>query len=179
MRIVPREQLFIQERFSHDMILSHPMETLGKHFQHLTKAAFERHGFAQADLLSQWQAIVGDEVAAIARPEKIKWPRQAEAGQRAGGTLIVRAEPGRSLDLHYHTTRMMNRINQYFGYEAVVAVKIMAATGAGTPPETTKSAVDPATIRPQLSGIEEPDLQDALSRLGAGIIAKSRSPQAK
>ncbi len=154
------------------------METLGKHFQNLTKAAFERHGFAQADLLSQWQAIVGDDVAAIARPEKIKWPHKTDGGQRAGGTLIVRAQPGRSLDLHYQTPRMMSRINQYFGYEAVIAVKVLTSTD--TPGKNVpKLTIDTATIRPQLTGIEEPELQDALALLGAGIAARNRSPQAK
>jgi hypothetical protein len=154
------------------------METLGKHFQSLTKAAFERHGFAQADLLSQWPAIVGDDIAAMARPEKIKWPHKTDGNQRSGGTLIIRAEPGRSLDLHYQGPRMMSRINQYFGYEAVTAIKVLTSTD--TPGKTVqKPAIDTATIRPQLTGIEQPELQDALALLGAGIAAKNRSPQAK
>ena len=41
------------------------METLSKHFREITKAAFARYGFAQADVVANWDAIVGEELAAV------------------------------------------------------------------------------------------------------------------
>jgi hypothetical protein len=155
----------------------HRMDTLGKHFRILAKAAFEKHGFAQAELLSQWAVIVGDDVAAISRPEKIQWPRKGTESARTGGTLVIRAAAGRSLDLHYKMPKMINQINQFFGYEAVVAIKVLAAAGGIEKPVPTPAvSIDTATIRPQLSGIEDEALQDALARLGARVTMKPASP---
>ena len=59
------------------------METLSKHFREITKAAFARYGFAQADVVANWEAIVGPELAAVSAPERIRWPRGS--GEQAHG----------------------------------------------------------------------------------------------
>jgi hypothetical protein len=156
------------------------METLGKHFQSLSKAAFQRHGFAQADLLSQWAAIAGNDVAAICKPDKIKWPRRANPDDRGDGTLVVRASPGRSLDVQYQTPRLLNRINQYFGYEAVTAIKVVQSTGLDDPLPHRRVAAQPdAAIYARVEAIADDELRQALARLGANIAANGRSPQPK
>ncbi len=152
------------------------METLGKHFKTLTKAAFAKHGFAQADLLSQWALIAGDDIARQCKPEKIKWPRTTDEGRKNGGTLVIRAAPGYSLDLHYQSPRLINRINQYLGHEAVVSIKVMAGVTPTPALPEKPQATDPATILPHLSTIDDPELRSALARLGAGIAP---SPQPK
>ena len=93
------------------------METLSKHIRDITKAAFARHGFAESDVVAHWAAIVGDELAAVSAPERIKWPRgSGETAQKQGGTLMIRAAPGRALELQYEASRIMARINSFFGY---------------------------------------------------------------
>jgi hypothetical protein len=154
------------------------METLGKHFQTLSKAAFQRYGFGQTDLVSRWAAIAGDDVAALCKPDKIKWPRRTHADEKGGGTLVLRAEPGRSLDIQYQIPKLLNRINQFFGYQAVVAIKVIQ----GTKTSTVAEPLPPppiATVLPLLSAIEDGELKLALARLGANIAASSPSPQTK
>ena len=100
------------------------METLSKHFREITKAAFARYGFAQADVVANWDAIVGSDLAAVSAPERIKWPRGAgEEAQKQGGTLVIRAAPGRALELQYEASRIISRINSFFGYGAVAAAQ--------------------------------------------------------
>ena len=152
------------------------METLGKHFQSLSKAAFQRYGFGQTDLVARWATIAGDDVASLCKPEKIKWPRRAHADEKGGGTLVLRAEPGRSLDIQYQIPKLLSRINQFFGYEAVVAIKVMQGEKSSAMPEHL--ATPPITaILPRLSGIGDEDLKLALARLGANIAAGSPFPQ--
>ena len=117
------------------------MDTLNKHFRKLTEASFERYGFAYAELLSQWEAIVGVELAAVSAPERISWPRrndgEEDRGQPGGGTLVVRAAEGRALELQYMGPRIIERINGYYGYGAVAKLKVLQgklparAKGAG------------------------------------------------
>ena len=75
------------------------METLTKHFRELTRSAFARYGFAQAELLARWPEMAGEELSRMSEPERIKWPRGlGDNAQRTGGTLIIRAAPGRGLE---------------------------------------------------------------------------------
>jgi hypothetical protein len=147
------------------------MEGLGKHFRTLTRAAFTRYGFAYADLLSQWPAIVGEDLAQASEPERIKWPRNGE--EKKGGTLILRAAPGRALDLQHEVMRITERINAFYGYGAIAAIKIVQGTfRAGSPGrvQPTLEGADAEALEARLSTIEDPALKQALTRLGTGAL---------
>jgi hypothetical protein len=158
------------------------MQTLDKPFRNLTQAAFARYGFAYGDLLSQWAAIVGEDIARACRPERISWPRQAgESRQRQGGILILRAMPGQALELHYETPRLMERINAFYGYSAIIAIKIRQATADAAKPARRPLAPlaldEAAALDAELDGIGDDALRQALHRLGAGTLARSKSSQ--
>lgn len=152
------------------------METLDKHFRKLADAAFKKHGFATADLLSHWPEIAGSDLAGLCQPERIRWPRTSATD---GGTLILRAAAGRGLDVQYAASTLIERINAYFGHRAIGKVKVQA--GGGLPAaKPAATAIAPADLSPRLAGIADPVLKEALARLGSGVLAeKSRSPQAK
>jgi hypothetical protein len=149
------------------------METLGKHFRKLTETAMSRHGFAQADILSQWQAIAGERLASLCQPERIKWPR-GENSQ--GGTLVLKAAPGRALDIQYATPGLIQKINQFFGFEAITAIKITQAKDLKPATRPTPVATPTAELLAELETVSDPALKASLARLGASL---SRSPQQK
>jgi hypothetical protein len=148
------------------------METLGKHFRVLTEAAFKSHGFAQADVLARWPEIVGEAIAAAARPERIRWPRSAGGGQLQGGTLFVKAVGGRGLEVQQSVPLIIERINRFLGYGAIMVVKIQQSHEM---PEAPTARPGPAMLPEPPRGIAEPELAAALQRLGGGVAA--RSPQ--
>jgi hypothetical protein len=150
------------------------METLDKHFRSIAKAAFQKHGFASADLLSHWPDIIGAENAPLCAPDRIVWPRAKAEGESPAGTLVLRAAPGRSLDVQYKAEHLLERINTYLGYRAIARIKV-----EGTLPHTSpKPDSPPVSPAPAISGVEDPDLAEALARLGARVrTEKSRSPQ--
>lgn len=156
------------------------METLSKHFREITKAAFARHGFAQADVVAHWDAIVGEELAAVSAPDRIKWPRgAAEEARKQGGTLIIRAAPGRALELQYEASRIIAAINRFFGYGAVSQIKVVQAAtpfpAPGKPPPLPEKPV----CEQELDAISDEPLKAALVRLGRGVAGRSSSPQGK
>ena len=157
------------------------METLAKHFRDITKAAFARYGFAESDVVANWEAIVGEAFAAVSAPERIKWPRGAgEAAQKQGGTLVIRAAPGRALELQYEASRIIARINSFFGYGAVSALKVMQAAELGRTPRKATLIPEKPVCEQQLDTLEESPLKTALERLGRGVAGASRSsPQGK
>jgi hypothetical protein len=152
------------------------MERLDKHFKQLTRAAYEKHGFAYGEVLAQWDAIVGEKLAGHTRPLRIRWPKQAHSMQKYGGILVIRATPGFALELQYEGPRLIERLNGYFGYGAISAIKIVqgefvkAAQRLKAPP--TLPPDEAATLEERLAGIANRGLKDALVRLGTGL--KSR-----
>jgi hypothetical protein len=155
--------------------ISH-METLNKHFQTLAGPVFAKHGFAQGQVLSRWPEIVGADLAAFCAPEKIRWPRGANA---QGGTLVVKAMAGYALDVEQSIPLILERIRQFLGHGSVQAVKVQPSHSL--PPVKLKAAPPaeaPAHIKAATQAVADPDLQAALLRLGAAVSAeKPRSPQ--
>lgn len=158
------------------------MQTLDKEFRALTRAAFARYGFAYADLITQWPAIIGEHLAQWCEPERIKWPRSGTDERKQGGTLVIRVAPGRGLDLQHETPQIIDRINSFYGYSAISAVRIMQGTLSGkkaTRPTAPELGPEQAkALEARIEAVADPDLKEALRRLGKGILTL-RSPQAK
>jgi hypothetical protein len=155
------------------------METIAKHFRSLTAPVFKKHGFARSDVTANWPEIVGAQTAAISTPERIRWPRGME--DKASGTLFLKVQAGRGLDVEYAAQGILDRVNRFLGYQAVSQLKVTqvhdfqkATAKRAAAPEVSKA------VLAQVSTVADSDLQSALARLGAGVSqARQRSPQAK
>jgi hypothetical protein len=157
------------------------MESLNKYFREITRAAFARHGFAQAEVIINWGDIVGHDLAEVSAPERIRWPRgSGEEAQKSGGTLVIRAAPGRALELQYEASRIIGRVNSFFGYGAIGQIKVMQAQELGKRPPRP-APLNPKPLENQkLEEIEDTPLKQALERLGQGVAAsRQSSPQGK
>jgi hypothetical protein len=155
------------------------MQTINKHFRDLTAPLFKKHGFAQGDVLAQWSQIVGEQVAAISKPDKIRWPRDSEG--KSGGTLHIKVKAGRGLEVEYLASGIIERVNGFLGYSAVTALKVLQTHDFRSSIKVkTVPPVAPAHVLAQVAPVADPELAAALTRLGAGISAQTqRSPQAK
>ena len=154
---------------------------VGSYIPKLTHKAFEKYGFAAAALITDWVTIVGRDVAAYTAPERLKWPRGVDFGGdveegaagRPGGTLVIRVEPARALDVQYKAQQIMERINAHFGYRAIAELRILQAPlpEREERPVSTPIAVAPCPA-PELSGIADERLRLALSNLKNGLMAR-------
>ena len=159
--------------------------SVGSFVPRLTQKAFEKYGFSTVSLLTDWAVIAGPELANYTRPERLKWPRKiaiysdtddTQKG-RPGATLILHVDPARALDVQYGTAQLIERINGYFGYNAVTDIRILQTpVNPPTPDKTIQSqpATPPDQKRNKLktkekteSGthIQDDGLRDALARL--------------
>jgi hypothetical protein len=160
--------------------------TVGSFVPRLTRPAFERYGFSAAALITDWETIVGADIARYTMPERLKWPKRVEwSGEevseedrgRPGATLVLAVAAGRALDIQYKAAQLVERINSYFGYRAVADLRIVQVahikppTAAAVPP----APPPPAAARPpreELLQITAPGLRAALERMAEGLGAR-------
>jgi hypothetical protein len=165
------------------------LSALASNVPHLTKLALGRKGFAEAGLIGEWPLIVGEEISRLAVPVKLRLPRpkgDKGAGDKAavavtpdriapnvaGGTLTLRASPAASLEVQHLKPRILERITRYFGYPAITEIKIEIGDRRKAAPKPRRPAAGPAT-QPDLSKVTDPDIREALRRLGA---ARAKRP---
>ena len=133
-----------------------------------TKAARGPRGFAAAEVIAHWPAIVGAALAHQCSPEKLS------IGGRAGGVLRVRAPGGIALELQHLEPQVIDRINSYLGYRAVGR---LALTQAPLPQRKRARAVAELQLAPAeqlagaVSGITDADLRQSLIALGRRVAA--------
>jgi hypothetical protein len=169
-------------------------KSVGSFVPRLAQKAFEKFGFSTVALLTDWPAIVGQELAGYTLPERLKWPRKAnprgeaqgdaEAGceGRPGATLVIRVEPSRALDVQYGAAQIIERINSYFGYRAVSELRLQqlsidAGGNRQKAPQPEETKAQDASRGPSfgdelLAGIVDERLRDSLQRLQTGILSQ-------
>jgi hypothetical protein len=153
-------------------------KAVGSFVPRLTKKAFERYGFPASELLTNWQAVVGADLARWTRPEKLKWPKAPdEEGERvpaSGATLVLRIDGPRSIEVQMRARQIMERINAYFGFRAVTQLRIIQAPlPVRAEPERLEPAV-PARPPVDVSAVADAGLRAALLRMSRGVAGKSR-----
>jgi hypothetical protein len=146
----------------------------------LMAKAYERHGFAQGEILAHWAEIVGADLAAFTRPERVRWPRspaspETRTGRKSGGTLVVRVDGPVAIELQHSTPQIMDRINGFYGYGAIVAIKIVQGPIARRDrvrprvPDRLDDARE-ARIAGRVAGVADERLRATLSNLGRGVM---------
>jgi hypothetical protein len=150
------------------------LSALASSVPNLTKLALGKKGFAEASLIGEWPTIVGEDIARLAIPVKMRLPRPKKdekpagtiAPNVAGGTLTLRASPAASLEIQHLKPRILERIQRYFGYPAITEIKIEIGERKRAPSKTRPPGRGPVA-QPDLSNVADPDIREALRRLGA------------
>jgi hypothetical protein len=142
--------------------------------------ALAAQGFANGEILLRWADIAGPELAERSEPIRLAWPRGAKTqGQgREPATLHVQVESAFVLELQMQTNVIIERINRYFGWRCVGALKLkQGPAGRRKPLPAVEKALNPedeARIAQLTSGVEDERLAEALQRLGRAVTGARR-----
>jgi hypothetical protein len=135
--------------------------------------AFKRFGFVQGAVVARWTEIVGERYAKVSTPESIRFP----SGKKSGGTLTLCVEGAHAPLIQHLAPIIMERVNRFFGYEAVA--KIVFRQGAAARPKTQPERPRPVPVPRELGDglreIADPELRTMLESL-AGKIAAAEGP---
>jgi hypothetical protein len=130
-------------------------------------------GFAGSRVVAEWASIVGEALAARSLPERVA----RAPGGHGGGTLHVRIASGAlAVELQHLEPLIVERINTYFGYQAVARLKLVHGPiperRTDRVPPTILTPADEATIEGLAAGIKDPTLRQALRDLGKRLFAR-------
>jgi len=134
--------------------------------------AYARQGFASRELVTRWPEIAGPEIAAFSEPVKMQWPRPVEGQPQAPATLVLRVEGPIALEIQHSSDVILQRVNRFFGWNAVGKLALRQAPLARRPQRKQPGAPDAAAVADvaaTLTSVEDDELRTALARLGAAI----------
>lgn len=143
------------------------------------RQAGESRGFAVARLLTHWAEVVGDEVAAMARPVKVGYGREG-----FGATLTLLTTGAAAPVLQMQLPKIREKVNACYGYNAISRVVITQTAPLGfaegqvafaPAPHSAPPMLDPAIRREAaaLSGeVQDAALRAALEALGEKVLSR-------
>jgi len=137
-------------------------------------AAFRRFGFVQSSIVSRWNEIVGDRYAKVSSPESIRFP----TGRKSGGVLTLSVEGAHAPLLQHIAPMVIERVNRFFGYEAIdrIVFKQGRAPAAPPKPKRPEACAVPKALGEGLREIADPELRACLESLAAKIAATTGPP---
>jgi hypothetical protein len=149
------------------------MQAIGANLPRIAKPVLGKQGLGEARLLGEWLAIVGEELARHCWPIKLSFPR----GERRDGILRLRVASALALEIQHREPVLLERINGYFGYRAVIRLALVQggaplAEGSAPPPPRPLEPAERQALDRHLDGIVDPELRGALRRLGSAIIGQ-------
>lgn len=148
---------------------------LGETAARIAKPIFTARGLSDGAIAADWPEIVGPELARHSLPEQITYAPH----QGTGGTLTLRIDSGSfATELQHLMPLLIERINGYFGYNAVARVKLLQGPLPPRPAPVRIKApralelAEEAELARRLAGIADPDLRAALEKLGRWILGR-------
>jgi hypothetical protein len=137
---------------------------IGRVVAQVVKPVMRKRGFYDVDIISDWENIVGPEWAKQTSPHKLNF----NAHTRRSGTLHILVTPGASVLIQHIEPMIIDRVNTYFGFEAINRLKIIHGH---VPLRVAPKKPKPESNAPlpEVEGITDPDLKNALQRLGRGL----------
>ena len=134
------------------------------------RTAFRRFGFVQSSVVTRWPEIVGERHARVCLPEAIRFP----PGEKSDGILQLLVVPAHAPMISHVIPEIIERVNRFFGYNAVSRVKLRQ--GAVKPPPPKERPTAPPSLRPipfelgeSLRDIGDPELRTVLESLARSL----------
>ena len=137
---------------------------LGSVVPGITRQSFRKHNPASAQIVADWEAIVGPKVASMTVPRRLD-----------RGVLTIACAGPAAMDLHYMGVEVINRINTHLGGRPVHSLKFtqtgmpkVAPPVHPTPPEAIVEA------EAAVADLPDGELKAALAALGRVVIGRSK-----
>lgn len=148
------------------------------------RKASEARGFAVSRLLTHWEEIAGPDTARIARPVEVSYGRSVGFG----ATLVLLTTGANAPMLEMQKEGLREKVNATYGYAAISRIRITQTAPTGfsegqvafaPAPKPRAPAPDSKTVaeaRRTASGVESPELREALEALARNVLSLRQRP---
>ena len=133
----------------------------------------KRQGFASTEIIARWADIAGTEIAAHSEPMKIAWSRASEgdvADAAEPATLVLRVEGPAALEIQHLTAVILERVNRFFGWQAIGRIALRQAPLRRHEPPTPPPPPDPEIAARIAAGL--PHVEERGFAPGAGAVGR-------
>jgi hypothetical protein len=140
------------------------------------RTAFRRFGFVQSSVVTRWPEIVGERHARHCTPESIRFP----PGEKSEGILQLVVSHAHAPIIQHVIPEIMDRVNRFFGYNAVARVKIrqgvVQAPKSKDAPRTAPPSLKPIPMElgDSLRDIGDPELRTVLESLARSLESAAK-----
>ncbi|RBP09843.1 hypothetical protein DFR50_12043 [Roseiarcus fermentans] len=143
--------------------------------------ALAARGLGEASLIAHWPAIVGETIAAYARPLQVSWPPRPEKRDPeapvAPATLVLRVDGAFALEAQHNSALIVSRVNAHLGWRCIEKVAFrqgpLPPLKAKRGPAPAPSEAAEAEAQRAAAAIVDDGLREALTRFGARAIDRS------
>ncbi len=142
-----------------------------------------KKGFIEIDIIANWDKIVGTELAQYSFPQKIDFKK----GEKNNGILHLSVPSGAfALEIQHREKHIIDKINTYFGYNAVSSLRIVQNAGLSQlptqppPANFQKKSVkltenEEKYIENLAEPIDNPKLKAIIAKLGRDIFKDNKN----
>jgi hypothetical protein len=147
-----------------------PARSIAELMPDVGRTAFRRFGFVQSSVVTRWPEIVGPTHARVCAPESIRFP----PGEKSEGILQLVVTPAHAPLIQHVIPEIIERVNRFFGYNAVARVKLRQGEVKAPPAEKRPAAAPslkpiPMELGESLRDIGDPELRTVLESLARGL----------
>ena len=146
----------------------------------VTGKVFDRKYTMLGRLLTQWDEIIGPELATKTQPVKLKYMKYKQGEKKSAGsnaTLEIACSSADATILHYQKTLILERINRIFGDDWIRDIKFVPTVSNGkdalkTRRKSTKNLTeaDKKHLSLMLEGVDDPDLRERLESMAKAFL---------
>ena len=137
---------------------------IGDTLPKILKTKLKKANFVDISVIENWKEIVGDDIAKNCWPIKIFF----SDGNNSNGKIAIKVKRGWSLEIEYKNQEIIEKLNQYFGYNAISKINIIQNFEEYTV-ESKKNKIEKKITKKkffkEITNIKQPKLQKALLKL--------------
>jgi len=162
------------------------LQSLGQALLPLAQNILGKNGFVETDILTNWEEIIGRQLAQYSFPQKIVFQKD----KRNDGCLHLAVSSGAfAVEIQHREKYILEKINCYFGYNAVSSLKIIQNHELNINDyrvQNTKSQqlspiseAEAEQIKNISNDINNENLKEILIKLGHSIFADNHKKEKK